>query len=78
MENKRKASAASGHEAGPDTPDRAAKRRKLQEVCSSFFSSFFFSHNSMSQILFNIECETLESSDRLLSDAQNACRREER
>ncbi|KAK8016331.1 Bromodomain-containing protein [Apiospora rasikravindrae] len=31
MENKRKASGASGIENGADTPDRAAKRRKLQE-----------------------------------------------
>ncbi|KAK7985024.1 hypothetical protein PG988_002646 [Apiospora saccharicola] len=31
MENKRKASGASGIENGVDTPDRAAKRRKLQE-----------------------------------------------
>ena len=34
MENKRKASGATNHEAGSDTPDRAAKRRKLQEVRS--------------------------------------------
>ncbi|KAI0598984.1 Bromodomain-containing protein [Biscogniauxia sp. FL1348] len=31
MENKRKASGANGPDAGPDTPDRAAKRRKLLE-----------------------------------------------
>ncbi|KAI0007634.1 Bromodomain-containing protein [Xylariaceae sp. FL0662B] len=31
MENKRKASGVHGAEAGSDTPDRAAKRRKLQE-----------------------------------------------
>jgi hypothetical protein len=32
MDTKRKASGANGIEASADTPDRASKRRKLQEV----------------------------------------------